>query len=160
MLCSLPPAMPSQFESLKWRPSKWAWPRRQVEGSLSVTLKTEYFLLLFPALIFFFFLCVRVCVRVPAGLKSQHQTLTSQSLGAAERRRCQDVQHQKVSLMSLLIYSRPFMRKNIQIYVSPNDNGWHFWSATLHRWLAAWKIHCCDKRWWLISGRRQSLWIW
>lgn len=66
--------------------------------------KSHRYLLLSPASVFL--LCTHVCVCVlPAGFKGQHQTLTSQSLWAGERRLCQDVQHQKVGTMSLLINS-------------------------------------------------------
>lgn len=76
---------------------------RQLEGDLTVMLKISPWSISVPSLRLFA-LCVCVCV-LPAGLTSQHQTLTSQSLWAGERRRCQDVQHQKVSTMSSLIYS-------------------------------------------------------
>lgn len=105
-----PPVMPSHFESLSWTPANedswghhgqgiqttWGWPDCDAEN-----LTVIYFCPLPPS---FCFVCVCVCV-LPAGLTSQHQTLTSQSLWAGERRRCQDVQHQKVSKMSPLIYS-------------------------------------------------------
>lgn len=52
---------------------------------------------------------LRVCVcsvsALPTGLKSQHQVATSRSLAAWKRRRRPDVQHQKVSPMSLVIFS-------------------------------------------------------
>lgn len=113
-LHSLPPAMPGQFESLCWTPANGGFwcEHGQVAGDLNVMLgekkTTHHSFSLFPHP--FFLLCV--CARVlPAGLKSQHQTSTSQSLWAGERRRCQDVQHQKVSPMPLLIYSHLLIRK-------------------------------------------------
>lgn len=93
-----------------------------VEVSMAKTtqLDSHCYLLLSPAPIFSFFfpplfVCMCVCLCVCACFlqvwKSQHQTSTSQSLWAGERRSCQDVQHQKVSTMSLLIYSYPHIKK-------------------------------------------------
>lgn len=152
-LHSLPPAMPGQFESLCWTLANGGFwcEHGQVAGDLNVMLgkkTTHRSFSLFPHP--FFLLCV--CARVlPAGLKSQHQTPTSQSLWAGERRRCQDVQHQKVSPMPLLIYSRLFMRKKkrrrskkLRAFYENGSNGnvWHFWSAESRGQLYTWKdIH-------------------
>lgn len=118
MLCSLPPAVPSQFESLSWRPANGGrWSEHGQDNSTRLSLLSPS--VPCPHLLFFFFplfVCMCVCLCVCACFlqvwKSQHQTSTSQSLWAGERRSCQDVQHQKVSTMSLLIYSYPHIKKN------------------------------------------------
>lgn len=109
--------------------------------------KSHRYLLLSPASVFL--LCTHVCVCVlPAGFKGQHQTLTSQSLWAGERRLCQDVQHQKVGTMSLLINSylvikKPHTCTQTHAHTGKSrhfkmvcaDSGWHFCSAMIHTWL-------------------------
>lgn len=121
------------------------------------------------SLFLFFFLsfclCVCVCVCVlPAGLKSQHQTSTSQSLRAGGRRLCQDVQHQKVSPMPRFIYSHSLMRGNKMgkkrrglCESGSNDNVWHFWSAKFrvrpHTWKDIYEKKK-KKRWGWVSKSR------
>ena len=115
VLRSLPPAMPSQFESLSWRPANggcWGQRGQGIQTTWGQPDCDAENLTVISFCPLSFFLCVSVWASVlPAGLKSQHQTSTSQSLWAGERRRCQDVQHQKVSTMSLLIYSYTLFKK-------------------------------------------------
>lgn len=142
MLCSLLPAMSGQFELFAQRPGNggcWCEHGQGDQTSCgwtdSKSLTVVSFCSSAPSS---FALCVGVLIFVrvfvfSVGLKSQHQTLTSQSRRAGERRRCQDAQHQKVSPMSLLVLS--YLQKSLCILKWLLMNGWCFWPATFHRQL-------------------------
>lgn len=157
MLCSLPPAMPSQFESLSRRPANggcwsqhgqsiqttWGRPDCDAENLTVISFCP-------PAPVFFalygcMYACVHVCVCVlPAGLKSQHQTATHQSLWAGEKKtlpRCSAPkgQHNVTFDLFLSAHKKETAKISGLFKMGSADNGWHFWSATFHRWLWMWK---------------------
>lgn len=84
-----------------------------------------------------------VCVRASRRFEKSTSNLDLPKPLSRKRRRCQDVQHQKVSTMSLLIYSYLLIKIPAEISghfkMASADNGWHFWSAAFRRWLWTWK---------------------
>ena len=126
---------------------------RQLEGDLTLMLKISRLSPSAPPPSFFSFLCMYVCVRacvraclcVCASRRFEKSTsnLDLPKPLSRKRRRCQDVQHQKVSTMSLLIYSYPLKKIPAEISghfkMASADNGWHFWSGVFRRWLWTWK---------------------
>lgn len=126
---------------------------RQLEGDLTLMLKISRLSPSVPPPPIFFlsslYVCVRasaclsVCVRASRRFEKSTSNLDLPKPLSRKRRRCQDVQHQKVSTMSLLIYSYLLIKIPAEISghfkMASADNGWHFWSAAFRRWLWTWK---------------------